>query len=68
MRMTERIIPLVKPMFTVKELTALRIGDVIDTGAFVFESLSGTECVTLTVRRRVIKTKLVGVRGVLLRD
>lgn len=59
MRMTERVIPLVKPMFTVKELTALRIGDVIDTGAFVFENLSDKRCVVLTVRRRVIKTKLV---------
>jgi len=57
--MTERAIPLIKPMFTVKELTALRVGDVIDTGAFVFENLSEKECVTLTVRRRVIKNKLV---------
>lgn len=48
-----------RPMFTAKELTALRIGDEIDTGAFVFENLSEKECVTLIVRRRVIKNKLV---------
>ena len=45
-----------KPMFTVKELKALRIGDEIDTGAFVFEGLSKKECVLLTVRRRGKRT------------
>jgi len=32
---------------------------VIDTGAFVFKSLSEEECVILIVRRRVIKNKLI---------
>lgn len=39
-------------MFTVKELKDLRIGDEIDTGAFVFEGLPKAECVILVVRRR----------------
>lgn len=45
-----------RPMFTVKELKALRIGDEIDTGACVFENLSTKECVLLTVRRRGKRT------------
>ena len=48
-----------RPMFTVKEFLALRVGDMIDTGAFVFKNLSEEECVILTVRRRVVKNKLI---------
>lgn len=43
-------------MFTIDELKALRIGDEIDTGVGVFESLSKTECVLLTVSRRGKRT------------
>jgi len=41
-----------RPMFTAKELKDLRVGDEIDTGAFVFEGLPKSECVVLVVRHR----------------
>ncbi len=47
-----------RPMFTAKELTELRVGDEIDTGALVFEGLTNAESVILVVSHRR-KKKLV---------